>query len=77
MKRLTFPYEKKLTEHTATIRYGSQAMRRDLVERLAQYENLGYDPEDLKMILDMIIPGMMLESARRIKAEQEKKDERT
>ena len=74
MKRLTFPYEKKLTEHTATIRYGSQAMRRDLVERLAQYENLGYDPEELKMILDMIIPDMMLESARRIKEEQERSE---
>lgn len=72
MKRLTFPYEEQLTEHTATIRYGSQAMRRDLVERLAQYENLGYDPEDLKLILDMIIPDMMLESAKRIKEEQEK-----
>ena len=74
MKRLTFPYEEKLTEHTATIRYGSQAMRRDLVERLAQYENLGYDPEDLKLILDMIIPDMMLESARRIKEEQERSE---
>lgn len=74
MKRLTFPYEKKLTEHTATIRYGSQAMRRDLVERLAQYENLGYAPEDLKLILDMIIPDMMLESAKRIKEEQERSE---
>lgn len=72
MKRLTFPYEKKLTEHTATIRYGSQAMRRDLVERLAQYEELGFSPEDLRLILDMIIPDKMLESARRIREEQEK-----
>ena len=77
MKRLTFPYEEKLTKHTATIRYGSPAKRHELIDRLARYENLGYDPEDLKMILDMIIPGMMLESARRIKEEQEKKDERT
>ena len=72
MKRLTFPYEEKLTEHTATIRYGSQAKRHELIERLAQYEDLGYDPEDLKLILDMIIPDLMLESARRIKEEQEK-----
>lgn len=71
MQRLTFPYEEKLTEHTATIRYGSTAQRDELIMRLAQYENLGYDPEDLKLILDMIIPDMMLESARRIKAEQE------
>lgn len=77
MKRLTFPYEKKLTEHTATIRYGSPAKRHELIDRLARYENLGYDPEELKLILDMIIPYKMLESARRIKAEQEKKDERT
>lgn len=57
--------------------YWSPAKEDELVERLAQYENLGYDPEEMKLILDMIIPDMMLESARRIKAEQEKKDERT
>lgn len=57
--------------------YWSPARKDELIERLAQYEDLGYDPEDLKLILDMIIPDLMLESARRIKAEQEKKDERT
>ena len=57
--------------------YWSPAKEDELVERLAKYENLGYDPEEMKLILDMIIPDMMLESARRIKAEQEKKDERT
>lgn len=55
----------------------SPARNDELVERLAQYEDLGYDPEELKMILDMIIPDLILESARRIKAEEEKKDERT
>ena len=57
--------------------YWSPAKKEELIERLSQYEDLGYDPEDLKLILDMIIPDMMLESARRIKEEQEKKDERT
>lgn len=67
----------RLTTHLTITRYGSTAQRDELIMRLAQYENLGYAPEDLKMILDMIIPEKMLESARRIKAEQEKKDERT
>lgn len=54
--------------------YWSPAKEDELVERLAQYENLGYDPEELKMIMDMIIPDKMLESARRIKAEKEKSE---
>ena len=66
MKRLTF-------ERVNGIKtgYWSPAKKEELIMRLAQYENLGYDPEDLKLILDMIIPEMMLESARRIKEEQE------
>lgn len=47
MKRLTFPYEEKLSRYTARIRYRSTAKKDDLVERLAMYENLGYAPEDL------------------------------
>lgn len=52
--------------------YWSPAKKDELITRLAQYEELGFSPEDLKMILDMIIPEKMLESARRIKAEQER-----
>lgn len=74
MNRLTYPYEEKLTGYIARIRYRSTAKKDDLVQRLAMYENLGYDPEDLKLILDMIIPDMMLESARRIKEEQERSE---
>ena len=72
MQRLTF---KRVNGIKAG--YWSPARKDELIERLAQYEDLGYDPEDLKLILDMIIPDLMLESARRIKAEQEKNDERT
>lgn len=69
MKRLTF-------ERVNGIKtgYWSPAKKEELIERLAQYEKLGYDPEDLKLILDMIIPDMMLESARRIKEEQERSE---
>ena len=69
MKRLTF-------ERVNGIKtgYWSPAKKEELIERLAQYEDLGYDPEDLKLILDMIIPDMMLESARRIKEEQERSE---
>lgn len=65
---------KRLTHQRvfAGTRYVSLAKRDELITRLAQYEDLGYDPEELKMILNMIIPNKMLESARRIKAEQEK-----
>ena len=72
MKRLTFKRVNGIKTG-----YWSPAKKEELIERLSQYEDLGYDPEDLKLILDMIIPDMMLESARRIKEEQEKKDERT
>lgn len=67
MKRLTFKRVNGIKTG-----YWSPAKKEELIERLSQYEDLGYDPEDLKMILDMIIPEKMLESARRIKEEQEK-----
>lgn len=69
MKRLTF-------ERVNGIKtgYWSPAKKDELIERLSQYEDLGYDPEDLKLILDMIIPEKMLESAKRIKEEQERSE---
>ena len=67
MKRLTYKRVNGIKRG-----YWSPARKDELIERLAQYEDLGYDPEDLKLILDMIIPDLMLESARRIKEEQEK-----
>lgn len=67
MKRLTFKRVNGIKTG-----YWSPAKKEELIERLSQYEDLGYDPEDLKLILDMIIPDMMLESARRIKEEQER-----
>lgn len=54
--------------------YWSPAKKDELITRLAQYEELGFSPEELKMILDMIIPEKMLESAKRIKEEQEKSE---
>ena len=69
MKRLTFKRVNGIKTG-----YWSPAKKEELIERLSQYEDLGYDPEDLKLILDMIIPDMMLESARRIKEEQERSE---
>lgn len=69
MKRLTFKRVNGIKTG-----YWSPAKKEELIERLAQYEDLGYDPEDLKLILDMIIPDMMLESAKRIKEEQERSE---
>ena len=69
MKRLTFKRVNGIKTG-----YWSPAKKEELIERLSQYEDLGYDPEDLKMILDMIIPDLILESARRIKEEQERSE---
>lgn len=69
MRRLTFKRVNGIKTG-----YWSPAKKDELITRLAQYEELGFSPEDLKMILDMIIPEKMLESARRIKEEQERSE---
>ena len=40
--------------------YWSPEKKDDLVDRLAEYENLGYSPEDLRIILDAIVPETIL-----------------
>lgn len=41
--------------------YWSAAKKDDLVQRLAEYENTGFDPEEIKGLVDMIIAlGKML-----------------
>lgn len=40
--------------------YWSPNKKDELINRLAEYENLGYSPEDLTTILDAIVPETIL-----------------
>ena len=44
--------------------YWSPAKEDELVERLAQYENLGYDPEDLKLLIDATCAESIIETMK-------------
>lgn len=40
--------------------YWSPNKKDKLINRLAEYENLGYSPEDLAIIIDAIVPETIL-----------------
>ena len=60
MKRLT----------TATPNgYFSANKKQELVDKLAKYEDLGYQPEDLELLLEAVYPDTIIELMRVAKKE--------
>ena len=44
--------------------FWSPCRKTELVDQLAKFENLGYSPEDLALILDAIVPDAILKAKK-------------